>query len=459
MRQQRGFTIIEIAFALAIIGILTGAVMAPQIKNWYENQKNAVAASQIKIVGDAASKYIQDNYTALTSSATATQPVLITVPMLQSAGYLQSNVSVRNNLNQAMCVLVKQPVAGKLQALLVTEGGTALDDINLPAQAAQLGGAGGYVSNANITTIQGVGGGWTLPVSTFDNLNNDLGQRCDGTAGRVRIQPGHSVMALWFTSEDVTAGVLYRNAVPGKPELNRMNTSIDMNGQNLNNANVVQAATGNIQTINATTANVSGSLKAYRIGTMGYDPNNGYPPGWGGGIHTWDVYAEGTVAAGQNGNVAASLNKDGIVKANVVDLTKIVTPGTSCPVNGRVARDASGQLISCQNGRWSKPSASLTGGIKALLAPLEGQMIYAETQCQDSWGDGMIVKAYGLISGGKTYIKYHNGFVWLGWYNTDFISVYSGLLGDVAHVYLGVSGLKIECSPNYPKGGTFVMWN
>ncbi len=116
-------------------------------------------------------------------------------------------------------------------------------------------------------------------------------------------------------------------------------------------------------------------------------------------------------------------------------------------------------LISCQNGRWKKPSASLTGGIKALLAPLEGQMIYAATRCQDYWGDGMIVKAYGLISGGKTYIKYHNGFILLGWYNTNSVLVSNGFLGYVAHVYLGVSGLKIECSPNYPKGGTFVMWN
>lgn len=422
IKRQAGFTLLEIMITLGIIGALTATVFVPQIKDWYENQKNAVAASQIKIVGDAASRYIQDNYTALTSSATATQPVLITVPMLQSAGYLQSNVSVRNNLNQAMCVLVKQPVAGKLQALLVTEGGTALDDINLPAQAAQLGGAGGYVSNANTTTIQGVGGGWTLPVSTFDNLVNDLGQRCDGTAGNVRVQPGHSVMALWFTSEDVTAGVLYRNAVPGKPELNRMNTSIDMNGQSLNNANVVQAATGNIQTINATTANVSGNA---------------------------------TISGNMNVNGTATISK----LAGNLEVTTVATVGGACSPNGRIARDSSGQLISCQNGVWSKPSASLTGGIKALLAPLEGQMIYAETQCQDSWGDGMIMKAYGLISGGKTYIKYHNGFAWLGWLNTDFISVYSGLFGDVAHIYLGVSGLKIECSPNYPKGGAFVMWN
>jgi hypothetical protein len=37
------------------------------------------------------------------------------------------------------------------------------------------------------------------------------------------------------------------------------------------------------------------------IGTYGMHPTNGLPSGWGGGVHTWDVYAEGTIAAGPPG--------------------------------------------------------------------------------------------------------------------------------------------------------------
>lgn len=48
-----------------------------------------------------------------------------------------------------------------------------------------------------------------------------------------------------------------------------------------------------------------------RIGTNGYHPETGLPPGWGGGLHTWDVYAEATIAAGRNGAVAAYMNADG----------------------------------------------------------------------------------------------------------------------------------------------------
>lgn len=36
---------------------------------------------------------------------------------------------------------------------------------------------------------------------------------------------------------------------------------------------------------------------AGNIGSHGLDPNSGLPSGWGGGVHTWDVAAEGSVAA------------------------------------------------------------------------------------------------------------------------------------------------------------------
>jgi len=34
-----------------------------------------------------------------------------------------------------------------------------------------------------------------------------------------------------------------------------------------------------------------------RIGTQGYSPDSGYPSGWNGGIHTWDIYAHSSIRA------------------------------------------------------------------------------------------------------------------------------------------------------------------
>ncbi|MCP3054942.1 tail fiber domain-containing protein, partial [Aurantimonas marianensis] len=45
--------------------------------------------------------------------------------------------------------------------------------------------------------------------------------------------------------------------------------------------------------------------------TSGITSLTGWPTGWGGGIHTFDLYAEGSVALGTNGNQVIALNKNG----------------------------------------------------------------------------------------------------------------------------------------------------
>jgi hypothetical protein len=56
---------------------------------------------------------------------------------------------------------------------------------------------------------------------------------------------------------------------------------------------------------------VNGSIRATRIGTNGYSPDTGYPTGWGGGVHTWDVYAEGSIATGRGGQIGWEVDYSG----------------------------------------------------------------------------------------------------------------------------------------------------
>ena len=51
-------------------------------------------------------------------------------------------------------------------------------------------------------------------------------------------------------------------------------------------------------------------LQVGRLGTQGFDADSGYP-GWDGGIHTWDVYAEGSVGVGRNGSLDSWMNSSG----------------------------------------------------------------------------------------------------------------------------------------------------
>lgn len=60
--------------------------------------------------------------------------------------------------------------------------------------------------------------------------------------------------------------------------------------------------------------NVNGLLKVNR------GPGDKYPDGWGAGVHSWDVYANATIAAGQNGGVNAFFNSAGDSKFNTVTL-------------------------------------------------------------------------------------------------------------------------------------------
>jgi hypothetical protein len=61
-----------------------------------------------------------------------------------------------------------------------------------------------------------------------------------------------------------------------------------------------------------------GSLKVNR------EDREPYPP-WGPGIHTWDLYANGTIGAGTNGAVNAYINQDGTILGKNATLGTIKT--------------------------------------------------------------------------------------------------------------------------------------
>src|SRR5947209_2495041 len=97
-----------------------------------------------------ACKYISANYAALSALATATTPVAIPVNTLKgipagSIPYLSSSFTATNSYGQTPCVLVLQPSAGKLDALVVTEGGSSMGAQSLAYAAANSGQGGGYI--------------------------------------------------------------------------------------------------------------------------------------------------------------------------------------------------------------------------------------------------------------------------------------------------------------------------
>lgn len=262
-KRQSGLTLIEVIASLAIMsGILLGA--SRLIDTYAQSTRQSVLAEQLATFGKAANAYIRDNYSAVESVASPTTPAMIRVSTLTSTGYLTSGFAAQNSYGQTLCALVLQPMAGQLNALVVTEAGSAINDLDLGQIAGLVGGAGGGVYSGSPATLTGTMGGWSMPVGAFANANSS-GEHCDGSAGTVSIAAGHALEALWFAGGDRTAGVLYRNAVPGQPSRNTMNTPIVMSASTIETAGAACPSTG------AIARDASGRVLACQNGSWQYN--------------------------------------------------------------------------------------------------------------------------------------------------------------------------------------------
>ena len=393
VRRQRGLTLLEITVSLMIMG---GVFMSlnTMIDRWTKDTVAATAGQQVRTLGDAAAAYIKDNYAAVMGVATDSTPALITVATLQGANYLSSGFAVANSYQQNQCVLVLEPVAGYLIGLVVAEGGTAIDDLTLGQIASVVGGSGGGIYSTATTTLQGTQNGWAQPVGNFANANH-LTQKCDGTAGAITLAAGHPVMALWFTGGDSTSGFLYRNTVAGRPELNRMNTGLDMNNNAISNAATIAlttvVSTGDACATNGVIArDANGAVMSCQSGT--YQPQssaywkdpvatfatlpvcNGTSAwqtrvvqtptvGTGPRAYTCDGTSWQPLGVDNSGNITvggtATLNN----LAGNLTVTPVAVIGTACAPNGRIAQDGSGLILSCQSGVWRRdPAAGCSAG-------------------------------------------------------------------------------------------------
>ena len=242
-RAQLGVTLLELIVVIGIMAsVMTG--LAKWSDLYVESTKETVAGQHMAAVGDAANAYIKDKYATVNSVATATTPALITVDMLIATGYLQNGFSATNNYGQTLCVLVLKPSSTTLLGLVVSEGGTAIADLDLGNVAVAIGAPGGGIYTTATTTITGAMGGWSTPVGSFANANAS-GKKCDGsTAGAPTLAAGHPVMALWFANGDPSSAFLYRNLVPGHDELNTMNTPIIMGDSTVQTAGAACTTNG-----------------------------------------------------------------------------------------------------------------------------------------------------------------------------------------------------------------------
>ena len=303
LKKQAGYTLLEIILAIAIIGILSVAVN-DMIMSSHSQTKSSVAAEQVKRFSAAMQQYVNTYHNQIVSSASSSKPVLIQSTMLSNTGFLPADFNSKNSYGQYICGLIVKNDQDRLYALTVTEDGQTINDTDLGLIAGLIGGDGGAVYARDTSTIRGTGGGWSIPTSVF---NGGTSSKCSGAAGSVSLTSGHIVQALWFNEGNTNTGLLARDHIEGAPELNRMNTDLDMNSNSINNV-----------------ANLNAS---------------------------GDIFAE-TIHA--NGRISTNeyLQIDGIALEN-----------TACSPDGLIGRDNDGNILSCQSGIWKKIAGTPAGMI------------------------------------------------------------------------------------------------
>ncbi len=283
-RQSRGFTLFECILCAAILGIGT-LILADAVSQEGHVRQARLAAEHMRIFSSAMRGYIRENAESLLKDADGETPILVKASTLTETGFLPSTFSSQNIYGQSVCaLLLKSPSTqvAAINALVVSEGGTALSDAQLASVVTLIGGEGGGIFSGDANTIRGSVGGWSMEPGNFAGVN-DQGQTCSGTAGNIAFSAGHFYQALWLNEYQGGSKLLSRTGNPDDPETNRMETNLDMNGHFILNALDVDlkglvtagaiATTGDLQVNEAQqldgSATVGGTCE--KDGLMGHD--------------------------------------------------------------------------------------------------------------------------------------------------------------------------------------------
>jgi hypothetical protein len=225
-RSQRGVTIIEALGAVAI-GSMMLLGLSAMIDSSMAELKGQQAAFYQSQAMNAARNYISANYTTLVAGTPTPATVFpVTIAQLKAGHFLPDSFAATNVYGQAACVLIRQPAPQKLDALIATSAGQPIPEMELRAVAANAGQGGGYISTSAPDVARGTS--WSMNTAPYRDVP------CGGGAPVLTgaaADGGHLVSSLFYDGPgQLSTDFLYRNAVPGRPELNQMNTPMRLAG-------------------------------------------------------------------------------------------------------------------------------------------------------------------------------------------------------------------------------------
>lgn len=373
-RNQAGFGMGSMLAAVAILFLVYQGFSEPLARYRATPRVNETAA-HLEKVSLAAAQYIQDNYAPLTSTLTLNGPATtVTTTDLRDTGYLSQAHSDLNPYSQGYSLRIRYVTQGTganqrnvLEPMVLTEGGQPIPDHELLRIAGKLK-AGGSIRSSDPTLAVGNNGGWQVPVNAFG----------------ANPGAGHLAVGMFYSDAGMLADYLYRNAVPGRPEVNQMNTDIDMAGSSVQNAEVVQTAEAHLTRIvtQATACSPDGAIARNAAGTPMLCENGlwnqsatlNWVDGEGqrmqmtaangqtiwlqnqNGKYRWmnGTWSSELASVDQSGNFSAGGR---IRSGEYMHIVGVAVEGQACSPNGLIGRDAAGLILSCRSGIWKKPES------------------------------------------------------------------------------------------------------
>lgn len=257
---EAGFTLVEVLGAILVAGImltlLTGVVQRGSV--WMEQ---ASAASHLRMVAEAFEGYASLHETELLAEAGQASGPSVTLEDLAREGFLPQGFAATNLWNQDYVLHVRKielsfqaegteggdgsdddaQTISRLALVVLTSGGrgsvydadnATFLNVHVPGAAARAGVHAGYIpgrdrDGATASDLVSGQGSYVLPLA-------DLGIASPG--------PGHlgAYLVLNAREESSSDNFLHRVAVPGRPELNQMETVLDMTGNGIVNTGFVR---------------------------------------------------------------------------------------------------------------------------------------------------------------------------------------------------------------------------
>lgn len=269
----------------------------------YADQIRATAtALQMAHIQKAAEAYITTNAAAVEANSTASSPAIITVPMLVNTGFLPNGFNSMNPYGQTWQVQVLQPAANQLQALVLGVGGNAIPAKQSGMIATTAGDSGGVIGGGS--------GDFAVPGCSGGEACGAYAGWSVSTAGYQNVAAAHPAALIEYANNQLQSDYLYRVAVPGQPQLNTMQTNLNMGANSVNNANEVNA-----QSETLAAGDPNGQYGALQIGSNYY-----YGDGSNAAVRT----PGGFYVQNQNGSGPASIDEVNNVQA----AGNITTPNT-----------------------------------------------------------------------------------------------------------------------------------